>query len=475
MLNGRERGRRNFLHFRRGVNGFPGWGGMDLYGDPSQLGNRFRHIRDGRPRAGNWGRRLGYEQLNTVPVHSDTAHFNWISSVETNPLRIYCAAGGCTSVSDSGFSLTWFDIDQEPRLQRGTYYENADGIQIGPFDDKLYLGLNTTSPRSSDLRRYETVVTPWGVDQLDVAGPKQEYQLYTFSGRTIAWLEPFDNKLFVSLDDGTTGGAADNRIGVYDGLSIYDGSVTAMPADVSGLDYAATCMVRHRDFLVVGFPSGYNQITVRQAGAVPGTYTTVTPAAGTIQARRMVEWKNAVWIVPGGSGANATNIWSWSDTDPPSYAGATLAVQRTIANSEIRSVAVFNGYLYYGWRRTTDNHLLIGRYDGTTWTDAHKDLTAQATDTGSVPSLLSNRIDDLIAHRGVLYAIAFSAFQASPAVEEGEYLLYSDGTDTGGLWTIQNRFEVANPLGSSPANHPNDRRLKSSPGAGSQVARALVI
>jgi hypothetical protein len=470
LMGPKERGRRSFATFRRGIGDFPGWAGMRLYGDPSQLQNYFRHIRDGRPKQGVWFRRMGYEQLNTSPVYSSTAHFNWLSSVETNPLRIYCAAGGCTSVSTAGFSLTWFDIDQEPRLQRGTYYSTINGLQVGLFDSKLYIGLNTTSPRGSEFRRYETVVVPWGADQLDLAGAKQEYPVYSFSGRTVEWLEPFDDKLFISLDDG----GADSRIAVYNGLSIYDGSTATMPADLSAMANHVTCMAQHRDFLVMGYAAAANRISVRTAGDVPGTYTHITPAAGTIVSRRMAAWKNLLWVVPGGTGANATNIWSWNDTDPPSYAAATLAVAHTIANSEIRAVAVFNGFLYYGWRNTSNGHIVIGRYDGTTWTDTHKDLTAQASDSGSVPSRISNRIDDLIAHRGVLYGIVFTSAGVSPVTDEGEYLVYSDGTNTSGTWIIQNRFEVDNAPTAFPATHPNDRRLFSSPGAGSQVARALV-
>lgn len=474
MMGPGEKGKRTFVNFRRGVNGFPGWGGMRLYGEPANLGNYFRHVENGRPRYGLWFRRPGYEQLNTTTVHSTSAHFNWCSSVETNPLRIYGAGGGCTGVDTVGFTLTWFDMDQEPRLQRSTYYSTIEDLSVGLFDNRIWVGLSDTAPsRTSEFRRYETVAAPWGKDQVDLAGRKQEYPIYTFPGRTIAWMETFDNKLFISLDDGTTGGAADNRLAAYDGLSMFDGSVTTMPADLSGLDYPITTMCRTRDFLVAGFASGFNRIMVRKVGAVPGTWNTVIPAAGTIQARRMVEYKNQLYVVPGGTGANATNIWAWNDTEPPSYAGATLTTVRTIANSEITACAVFNGYLYYGWRATGNSHVMIGRYDGTTWTDSHKDLTAQATDSGSVPSLLK-RIDDLVAYRGSLYAAVFSDIQANPPVVDGVYLVYSPGTATSGTWVIQNRQTVANPGGSSPVNSDNDRRLLISPETGGIVKRLLV-
>lgn len=473
MKSGRESGRRNFVTYRNNHEGFPGWDGVHLDTDPGGLApNQFRHIENGRFTGGNWARRLGYEALNTVPVHSDTAKFRWISSVENKPLRIYIASGGCVSVDDVGFSVTWFDIDQEPRLQRGTYYAAINDISMGLFDERVYVGLSTTAPRSSEFRRYETVVVPWGKEQLDLAGPKQEYPIYTFPLRTIRWMEAFDNKLFISLDDGTTGGAADNRIAVYDGLSIFDGATAAMPADLAAMDFPASVMCRHRDFLVAGYESGANQISVREAGDVPGTWHHITPAAGTVQSYRMIPYRNKLYITPGGTGANATNIWVYDDAEPAAFAAGSLTVARNIVNSEIVCCAVLGTNFYYGWRRTTDGEVIIGKYDGTTWTDAYKILSTQTADDGSAPSLLT-KIDDLIAYRGSLYAAVFSDTSVTPPVNQGDYLTYSPASDITGTWIIQNLASVANPAGLG-GSHTNERQLFVSPESGAVVRRLLV-
>lgn len=469
MRSARELGRRQVVTFRNKHDGFPSWGGMSLQGDPGGLPpNVFRHLRNGRPAGGNWSRRGGQELLNSTSVDDDDdAYFRWLTDVTTDPYRLYVAGGGCLSATTTGFSVRWFDPDQEPRLQQGAWYETIEDIAMGEFDDQLYLGLSDTSPaRTSDLRRFHVLPQAWGTNMGNLAGLKQEYPLYTFALRTIDWLFSFDGKLFISLDDGTTGGAADNRIAVYNGLSMYDGSTAAMPADRSGMDFPVSCMGRVRDFLVMGYAAGANMISVREPGDPAGTYHDIAPAAGTIVTNRQAEYKNKGYFFPGGSGANATNIWVYDDADPATFLPASLTVARNILNSEIRCGAAFRGYLYYGWRRTTDGAIIIGRYDGTTWTDTYKILSTQGAANGSSPATIA-RIDDLVSYRGSLHAIVFCNGQASPLVDEGMYLVYSKGADVAGTWEIQNEHFAG-------GTDPNTRILLISPATGG-VARSAVV
>lgn len=467
MRSAKESGRRSWVTYRNGHDGFPGWGGMSLRSDPGSVPlNMFRHIENGRPVGGNWKRRAGQEALNTTTVHSSDAWFRAITDVLADPFRLYIAAGGCVTSTTVGFSIVWFDIDQEPRLQSGTWYETIEDIRIGAFDGDLYLGLSDTAPsRKAEFRRYQVIPQGWGTNAKDRAGLKQEYPLYTITGWSILWMEACDDKLFLSLDHGATGGGADNRIAAYDGLSMYDGSTLAMGADRSARDYPATVMARHREFLVAGYSEAANMISVRVSGAVPGTWHDITPAAGTIRSRRMEAYRNILYIVPGGAAAEAENIWQYNDADPATFLAASLTVAHNIANASITCLAVHNGYLYYGWRDTVGGGISIGRFDGTTWTDNHKRLDTQGADSRSDPSDII-RIDELKSYRGSLYAVVFCPVQIAPdpLIDEGSYLIYSNGNDTSGTWQINNLSASA-----------NDRRLPVTLTTGGIVKAAVVM
>lgn len=103
----------------------------------------------------------------------------------------------------------------------------------------------------------------------------------------------------------------------------------------------------------------------------------------------MAEYKGKVYIL--GTDDTGATIYSVD--------GDTVAVARTGLTGTAYTMAVFNGYLYY---LTGVN---LGRYDGTTWTDAHDDITA-----------LSGEM--LVVYKGNL--LVFNGVQCHK----------SDGTDT---------------------------------------------
>jgi len=77
---------------------------------------------------------------------------------------------------------------------------------------------------------------------------------------------------------------------------------------------------------------------------------------------QMVEYKGKVYIL--GTDSTGATVYSVD--------GDTVAVARTSLTGTAYSLIVFNGYLYYL------TGVALGRFDGSSWDDAHDDITAFA-------------------------------------------------------------------------------------------------
>jgi hypothetical protein len=124
-------------------------------------------------------------------------------------------------------------------------------------------------------------------------------------------------------------------------------------------------MIQTRDRVIVAF-TGTNNVIKRLAidQAAPGTSLTMPGADFGISTkmsyRVMAEYKGKVYIL--GTDDTGATIYSAD--------GDTVAIARTGLTGAAYTLAVFNDYLYY---LTGVN---LGRFDGSTWTDAHDDITA---------------------------------------------------------------------------------------------------
>jgi len=340
-------------------------------------------------------------------IHDATATINSLYDFQTTVLRrLYLLVRGCIGISPSaGASLMWFDHDQAPIMQRGVYYSTATGFPyFSVFDGFLHIGLDTA------LGRFATINPPYGVEGLAGSGSTQNQPIATFAGFAFKNLATFDTKLFLALD----AGAGASKISTWDGQAIRN--------DLTGID-TPTKFGRWRDLLVVGFASATNQIRTRVAGSSPGTWTTVTPGAGTVATEQMVSYKDNLYITDA-----AANVWK--------YDGTTLAIVRTVVGATMYGIEAYEGFLYYSYQ-TAGGVARIGRYDGSTFTDNHKDLSAQVA-TLQTPRRLRR-------YRGDLYV----SVDHTLASGLGSELLRSPGATTSGTWS---RY----PLGVAAANGIDD-------------------
>lgn len=153
----------------------------------------------------------------------------------------------------------------------------------------------------------------------------------------------------------------------------------------------------------------------------------VVPSTGSVGATGLpwATYGSKIYFAAQGLDVGAPNrgdalIYSWD--------GSTLTLERTIAGSDadpyyITCLRSFNGYLYYAYSRLTAATCTLGRYDGSTWTDAHKDMSTAFTGCVSVY--------DLVEFRGELYA----ALSQGAGTAAGFVTLASTtNQDTGGTW-----------------------------------------
>lgn len=275
-------GRRQAM-YRTGIGDFPGFGGMLLEGDSgSNPPNRPAHLENVTFRGGNLKRRSAAVALwnEADYLHATNASII-VQDFQTKSKKIMMVADGCPSTSETaGFSLDWFDHEQEPSYSSGNWYDTStEGVVLGQFSGNLYVAVD------NKLHQFIIIVPPYGESSLTVSGHKQDIPLYTFTGFTkVTFLKEFDGKLFIGLDNGVGASA----IWTYDGV--------AFRADLTGINPPAY-MSRFRDQLAVGFATG--TIKVRNAGDSPGTWATVVEAAGTLDAKVMVEFEDNLYATGG--------------------------------------------------------------------------------------------------------------------------------------------------------------------------------
>jgi hypothetical protein len=132
------------------------------------------------------------------------------------------------------------------------------------------------------------------------------------------------------------------------------------------------------------------------------------------------------------SAVHATNVGGIA----LSWDGSALAVaQNTISGSSdgssqaLRCPVVFNGYLYYFHSPAGANTTLyVGRFDGSSWDNTHKQLSSQFAIAAHTD------IASLDVFQGNLVA---TMCNSSTGVNR---IVMSPGTDTAGTWTTESSY-----------------------------------
>lgn len=341
------------------------WKGMLTNGDAgANPPNRPRMLVNARLTGGGYVERAGLTTFDTLV--SSSACVRLIADFQlSSPKKLWIRGDGCPGVSSSaGFYIATLDQEQSPEFQRAVYYSAATtSVILARFDGALHLGVDGA------LKKLQLIIMPYGTENLSASGSSQDTPIYSFPAGTISCMQEFDGKLFIGVDNGP--GAS--SISTWDGISIRS-ELTGINAPTS---FGLYRVQNGGDCIVVGFGTATNHIRYRPTGASPGTWTTVVPAAGTVASVAMAAYKDVLYITDG-----ALNLWS--------YDGTTLTIARVPASgTAVRAVATFNGLLYFGY--DTSAAAIIGKYDGSTWTDVEKNLTTQFTGTSSIRYLAAYR------------------------------------------------------------------------------------
>jgi hypothetical protein len=356
------------------------WGGVRTEGDPSSNPDfQPRLAINVRPDGGGYKERPGFTPFNTSALHHSGACIKSLFDLPmATPVKVWVVGDGCPAVSASvGFYIGAFDPEQDPDFQAYYYYSAATtGVVIGEFDDYVHALVD------ADLRRINLIVQPWGQSALPIGGAGTDTPLYTHTGFTGKALLEFDDKLFQGL--GAASGTS--KISTWDGTTHRD--------DRSSLEIPS-CFAHYRvtgggDAIVAGYSTG-NLISYRPTGS-SGSWTDVSPGAGTCTAYRMLSYKDTLWITTGGE-----DLFSFDGTTLTRVQPATTGIA---AGSVTRGLAIANSntlYMLYN----SGTSVRVAKYDGTTWTAIDKNLTTQFATLQSAK--------DLVWYRGYLIAAGTTA------------------------------------------------------------------
>lgn len=382
------------FQFRKGVGEFPGFQGVHTRNDPGSVPpHKLRRLVNGRFNQGTIDCRPGhtFSGLDTtfVPRYLGDFHTNqhlWISYI------------GCAGVSDTGYTLDVYSINQTPQIQTFfQYFAAADrSFVIGHFNGQLYVGDQTA------LRVINVPYTTGGTNFNDTAGGSEpSFVLHTFSGYAITCMAEFDGKLLIGAQD--VGTPANGKIFSYDGLSF-------------ATEYTGFCPINMAVFQNTCVAAFDGSVRTRPAGST--TWTNHALAGFTCASfnNAMVQYRSAVWIAGG-----LTKLYTWDGTTLS--AARTIASAGVVADTGINGVCVFQDKLFYVWNDNTNHGATLGRYDGdnaggaTDFVDTYKDLRAQNSHW--------------------TYGTAIQGFQRQLFVGTGKRrVLVSPGEDVKGTFTV---------------------------------------
>lgn len=231
---------------------------------------------------------------------------------------------------------------------------------------------------------------------------------------SLAYMTSWRGKLYFTL---TMTAGSDNPI-TYE----FDGT-TLKQFDNSGFTAAATGQpIGYNDKLFVVHSTANNVIRYISIAGTGANATMPGAAFSTVGGfDSAVEYKGTLYV--GGVQTGSTSIIL--STTTTTFAAAR-DLQATVSATSAPRLFVFNGYLYYLWSTAGPVRYRLGRFDGTTWTDTHKDFGAGVTDCPN---------GRFFTHKGNLCMLSNSGGAVTPAWK-------SAGTDTT-TWTAMQSSSAA--------------------------------
>lgn len=386
------------------------WGGMIPDGNPASLPDfRTRKCINTRMQGGGFVPRGGQRKLNAAALHAADACIRGLVDFQVGTKKSLRVVGdGCPDISASaGFYFGGYDFEQSPKFQPSVYYNSStQKVVLGTYGADMLIG------NDGELRKFQAIEPPYGQAALAISGSSQDIPLLTPSGATaLTAIQEAFGFAFVGCDCG----AGASKVITWDGVTERDDYIAINAPTGFGL---------YRDVIVLGFGGSPNEIRTRPAGSSPGTWTQVLPDAGTATFKQGVSYRDSFYFTTLGE-----NLYRLTGS---TLTRLVVGVTGIAAGSITFGIAVHGGNLYVAY--TTNGSPTRGRiakFDGTTWTGTHKDLTSQTSTVRAARALAS--------YRGNLVVGVFDNGTGG-----GGVLHFSPGTATNGTYTVVSPGAVSN-------------------------------
>ena len=380
-----------FIH-RVGGAEIPRFGGVRRECDPGAIPpNMFRNAVNVRYQGGRLVSRGGQSKFNTGALSGRvqgifSSEFEFSTGAPADGTCSEVGVGGGTDIGSEKLYLVggdtkyiglyYFGEDQTPLLRRQVYdpARIADTEMASFGDGRIWVGGYDAA------NVYLRVFSRSGLPTV-VASVAQILNTSMFGS-----IESYEASLYFSV-----AALADANTRVYR----YTGSAIVQD-DAPGWSHRPYLRALPPDLYAIrgGFVSG-GLAKIRRKSA--GVWADLASSLANFAANgQPVIYNGALWalgkngVSPSFSGPAAIKI----------VVGGTVTTERDLASSAARNhyyalPAVFNGYLYYLYQQNDPStaapvSLHLGRFDGTTWSDTHKDLGTQfpqLVNDGNVPML----------------------------------------------------------------------------------------
>jgi hypothetical protein len=474
---GKEQGIRQRFSARAGID-LPRWRGKNKQDDPGGIGDdEFQELINIRHKGTKLVNRPGLTRIHTTVLDGEVKgvfdpilfgggggdpELQEVAGVsDCSPVTGYGTSGarlyvlGRDTCSPNDYILYHFAKDQSPKLQKlhldphdgDNHITHNGGYSIHNDGDSLcvMVGGNTDNVSSMTMRRLSARhfgTPPVPVVNVTVARDLGDDTLDLLSGAS-------DSVAFLGkryFGDSTEWGAATTtlilNVWSFDGRNIVlEDTYTATPSHTNPPGAYGTALGQYREELLtavamersVGAVSEYpDRIRKRTAG---GTWSSLSLPAGVddfaASFSRMAVYQDKLYILGHGvmPAAHATNIGgivlSW-DGSALAVAQNTISASSDGSSQALRCPVVFNGYLYYLHSPAGANTTVyVGRFDGSSWTNTHKQLSTQFAVAAH------SNVTSLDVYQGNLVA---TVTNTSTGVNQ---IVMSPGTDTSGTWTSE--------------------------------------
>lgn len=385
---------------RTGISGLTRWRGVVKEGRAAAIGSD--RLRDGinvRLQGDEIANRGGQEKVNTTAVDECIVGIWDAQSEETTAGKLWLAGGLNTGAIN--FILSSYHPDNSPAFQSVVGHASATGgIPLFVREDTLHFGIE------QNIFQLVPIKPPIGDDVLE-AGGFTHVERFILSDPRSAITDLLTGITYVSGHDNS----GDGGVFSWDGTTLENDSGAQFGTD------RPIMMSYHEDTFAVST----HLLKKRNGGtwdtiAMPGSLTAFVPNDWAV-------FEDVLYIAGHdntGPSAKVTKLLS--------YDGTTLAVARTPSASSgdgdgVVTVAVAFDLLYYAWVESNTNNLFLGTYDGSTWTDSHKDMSAAGVGTDVITAT------DSLLYRGDLFMIVERA-----APESDVALVRSPASATSGTW-----------------------------------------